>query len=374
MKAKDLCKTNVDGLPGLKTDNDYRVFYYRTRIDGKLYSKTINLTGKSWAKRDRIRNAIAEALAFKDSKLSGATDLFTADTKLDIIAGEYFKVQPSTQWTSERHRQYQQYIQPYIGGKSIGKIIPNDIDRIRKRMEAAGHGTQNKDGCSPRTIHKVLIQTLKPIMVYARDNGAITAVPAFNIKKPKSKKRVKDGIGKLSLLYRTIMELYADDPFYRALFLLAIQGRRWNEIRTLQWENIDFTRNFYTIEAEHNKIGEDQDYDLWHPIREALEELSEDTGLVFKSPVTGRELHSPKKQLARIKAAADMPELTMHLFRHIAVTALGENGVPGTVLSAALGHTDSTTVDKHYRTLNHLKGSKDASIAMDAIVDAEVVE
>jgi len=29
------------------------------------------------------------------------------------------------------------------------------------------------------------------------------------------------------------MTLYADDPFYRALFLFAWYGRIWNEIRTL---------------------------------------------------------------------------------------------------------------------------------------------
>ena len=36
-----------------------------------------------------------------------------------------------------------------------------------------------------------------------------------------------------------------------ALFLFALYGRRWNEIRTLCWEDIDFQKEVYTIRKEN---------------------------------------------------------------------------------------------------------------------------
>lgn len=376
MATKEQFKNSVDGIRGLKANSDFTRFRYRCKIDGKEYTKTLDYSGKGWTKRDRMKQARREAESFRDEKASGITDLFTPETKLDVIAKEYFEhACEKTKWTDERRRQYEHYIQPFIGRKAVGKIIRNDIDKIRSEMEKHGHGTQNSNGCSPRTIHKVLMQVLKPILVYAQENGAISTVPAIKLPgKRQRKKIVTDGMEKMATLYHTIMELYKDDPFYRGLFLFAIQGRRWNEIRTLRWQSVNFEQGYYTIEAEYNKIGETQHYDLWHPIREALAEQEDRSGLVFPSPVTGRELHSPKKQLNHIKRASGIDELTMHLFRHIAVTALGENGVPGTVLSAALGHVNSATVDKHYRTLNHLRGSKDATAALEQIIDAEVAE
>ncbi|WP_201351868.1 tyrosine-type recombinase/integrase [Hydrogenimonas urashimensis] len=376
MANKNQYSEKIEGIRGLKATPDFKRFRYRCKIDGQEFTKTFDYSDKEWTKRDRIRNARRAAEAFRDEKATNVTQIFSSDTKLDIIAKEYFdNACEQTEWTAHRKRQYELYIQPFIGKKPTGKIIRNDIDRIRASMEQAGRSKQNANGCSPRTIHKVLFQVLKPILVYAQENGAIDTVPAIKLPgKRQRKKTVTNGMEKLALLYHTVMKLYKNDPFYRALFLFAIQGRRWNEIRTLRWENIHFEHNYYTIEAQYNKIGEDQHYDLWHPIYEALESLEDRKGLIFKSPVTGKELHSPRKQLNRIKKASGMDNLTMHLFRHIAVTAMGENGVPGTVLSAALGHVNSATVDKHYRTINHLKGSKDATAALEKIIDVEVEE
>ena len=69
------------------------------------------------------------------------------------------------------------------------------------------------------------------------------------------------------------MNIYKDDGFYRGLFLFALYGRRWNEIRTLQWSDINFKQNTYTIRAENNKINENQTYELPEPITQAIATL-----------------------------------------------------------------------------------------------------
>jgi integrase len=172
----------------------------------------------------------------------------------------------------------------------------------------------------------------------------------------------------LALLYQTIFALYANDSFYRALFLFALYGRRWNEIRTLKWTDINFLKNTYTIRAENNKISIDQTYDLPVPIAEALSNIQSKSGLVFKSPITHQELFTPKKQLVKIKEASQIKELTMHYFRHILVSAMGESGVAATILSASLGHTNLNTVNQFYLSANHKKSSATANKAIEELL------
>jgi integrase len=169
------------------------------------------------------------------------------------------------------------------------------------------------------------------------------------------------------------MHLFRDDPFYRGLFLFALYGRRWNEIATLDWKDIDLLDNTYTIRAENNKIGQDQTYDLPFIILQAINEIKEDRrGLVFKSPITKEKLYSPKNKLRHLKEFVKMPELTMHYFRHILVSAMGEMGTAGTILSASLGHTNLDTVNQFYLSANHTKASQETNLTIDKLVSNRI--
>lgn len=54
-------------------------------------------------------------------------------------------------------------------------------------------------------------------------------------------------------------------------------------------------------------------------------------------------------------------------------TALSDVGMVGSVLSASLGHENMQTVDNHYRTANSLKGSKEATTAIEKILDTKII-
>ena len=367
----------VTELKGLRANKDYTRFHYRFKSNGREFYKTIDYTKKTWTKAERKRQARKEAEKYREDKLTEVENPFNPDTTLDYIAEQYFenKCTPS-EWTTARKRLYELYIQPHIGKKKASKIIENDINKIRKFMETHGYSKQNKNGSSIRSIEKVLLQTLKPILEYADNNGALTKrIPDITIpnRKRHRKKIVTNATDKISTLYTAIQSRYKDDPFYRALFMFALFGRRWNEIASLEWRDIDFHHNRYIIRAENNKVGIDQTYDLPMAIKAPLLEINDTHGLVFKSPRTGGKLHPPKKQLAKLRADTGIEELTMHYFRHILVTALGEMGTTATVLSASLGHTKAETVDEYYRTINHLKGSQDANKQLENIINVEVV-
>ena len=146
-----------------------------------------------------------------------SSDLFPShdNSRLNDVAEIYFeKACEISNWTNERKDVYRLYCKNGIGNKRIKDIRQVDIDSLRKSMEQKGQSKQTKNGCSPRTIKKVLVQILKPIMQYALDNKVLRDVP--NIKAPKQnrqKKIVVDAGVKLATLFKTIMTTYEDEPF-----------------------------------------------------------------------------------------------------------------------------------------------------------------
>lgn len=359
---------------GLKANKDFTRFYYRFKIEGKEYATIIDFSDKNWDKKTRKSNATIEAIKYKKAKAEWDMD-FTPETKFKALAEEYMKNKwdMDSRWSQEKLTMLKHYIYPHLKDKNASAIKERDIDKIRKNMEQTGYAKQNKNGCSPRTIRKVLLQVLKPILEYGLRNGALQRMPEIDVPKKTSKKEVSNGTEQLSILYKSIMTLYKDNPFYRGLFLFALFGRRWNEIRTLEWKDIDFNKLQYTIREENSKIKKQKTFILPISIQEALLDFRSKEGLVFKSPITGRELSLPKVQVKKLKKASGIQELTLHYFRHIMATALSDVGMVGTVLSASLGHDNMQTVDHHYRTANSLKSSKEATKAIEQILDTRTI-
>lgn len=357
---------------GIKADKEYKKFYINIKVDGKIIQKVLDYSDKDWDKKTRIAKAKLEVIDLKDKRLNSGLN-FNENSTLDQLKEIYFQHHSlKTDWSKELQNMYRLHIQQTLGSKKIKDIKKVHIDAIRVSMEQRGHSKQTANGCSYRTIKKVILQTLKPILKYAFDNNVISNLPPFDLppSSKKTKRVVKNASQKLATLYNIIIDLYKEDSFYRALFLFALFGRRWNEIRTIEWSDIDLQNNTYTIRAENNKINEEQTYSIPLPILSALNEIKDDhVGLVFKSSITTSTLSTPKRQLTKIKENANIPELTMHYFRHILVSAMGETGTANTVLSASLGHTSLQTVNDYYLSANHTKASAQANQAITKLLE-----
>ena len=371
--------------PGLKANKTFTRFFYRFKTNDITKRGLIDYTDKTWDKKEKIAQAKAEVLKIKAGvKSRSAVGIIDAvvntgrSPTLNDAADMYFNLKASgTAWSDERSTLYDLYCRNednkdfnVLGKVKLDELLLIHLDMLKKRMEISGHSKQTKDGVSIRTLKKLFVQTITPILKYAEQNKMISSPPVIEFERQKRQKKTVTGAKvQFVSLFNTINDLYSNDPFYKSLFLLALFGRRWGEVRTLHWEQIDFDNNTYTILAEHNKIGEDQTYDLAPMLAVPLLQIKDNhKGLVFKSPVTGKELFTPKKQLAKIKEKAGTPDLTMHKFRHILVSAMGESGVVGTVLSASLGHTNLDTVNDFYLTASHTKASQEANKAIEGIV------
>jgi len=313
---------------GLKANKTFTRFYYRYKVDNKSKRGIFDYAAKEWDKRTRVAKAKAELLNLKNKTVNSGLN-FNENSTLNQVSEIYFTIaRDQTDWTKELQSVYKTHCKDTIGKKRIKDIRKVHIDNLKKQMETKGFTKQTENGCAPRTIRKVLVQSLRPILEYTVENKVLEDIPTITVKLPKNKKKtVTSASQKLAALYKAIMEVYDNEAFYRGLFLFALYGRRWNEIATLEWRDIDLLNNTYTVKAENNKIGEEQTYDLPPVILEAINQITDEkVGLVFKSPVTGKKLYSPKKQLAKLRDFVDIPELTMHYFRHILVSAMGRDG------------------------------------------------
>ena len=348
---------------GIKASVDYKKFLFSFTHNGKRKRKVLDLSRKAWSKRDCIREARKAFIDFEDITMGDG--LFTPDTKLDVIMTAYFEneARGSAAYNKTRVNNYNLYIKPTLGNLAVSKISLNMLNEIKASMKIQGKSKQTKNGCKAKTINEVLWNTLLPILRYAMDNDAIDKIPPFKkLKSDSAKKEVTNATQTLANLYNAIMSRYSNDPYYRSMFLFALYGRRFNEIATLHTDDINLESETYTIRAVNSKIAIDKTFTLPQPLTDALQELDPDDGLVFHKVGANADakIWTPRKQLAKLKEDTDLPQLTMHYFRHIVSSALLEMGETSAVAAATLGHSNTATTEKYYATLNNEKSSAKA--------------
>ena len=330
---------------GLKADKDFKIFLYRCTIEGREYTKVINLSDKDWDKRTRVTVAKTEASSFRDKKINPITEI-DENIKLDDFKDEHFKHLPDTTWKQTKTNHYDNYITKSLGKIKVQSIKQMHIKRCIKEQEELG--------LKPRTV-KTTLEILNPLFKEAISNRLIDFNPCSGIvvKLPKTKKIVIGASQQLLEIFKAINKVYEDDIFYKSLYLFALHGRRKSEILNLRWENIDFANNTYLIEDTKN--DEHQLFILPIYIKELLEQFSQEMGYVYKSPTKpALPLSNIEKQTKKIKKI--IPNFTLHYMRNVIVSAMGEQGVSATLMSGALGHNNTNTLSK-YLSLNYSKGS-----------------
>lgn len=332
---------------GLNADNNYKKFFYRFKIDAKQYRGLIDCSDKTWGKKDRIKYAKDDV----SSKKEEAKSKIDTDATVNQIVDLYLATISETNYKKNRKSYYDRKVEPKLGKKKAKDILPMHIQEIVNE--------NIKNGDSPGTA-KQTIEILSPAFNIARANRIVVHNPCLDvkIKMPKTKKIVVNATERLTNIYKAITEEYADNPFYRAFFLLALQGRRKSEIINLRWEHISFEYDYYFL--ANTKNDEEQKVYLPPNVKDALLQFNQKDGWVFESPINkGTRLNDAKRQTAKLKEKLG-DWFTMHYTRNVMVSAMAEQGVDAIYMSGALGHNDPNTITK-YLTMNYMQGSKIAS-------------
>ena len=357
---KDFKKTKYKGV--YKSINKYPLKGYkyliRYKFQGKIYKRIVGYSIK-----DNLSDKTVSLILYKDIERLEQDVNPNEKITLDQLKEQYFKTLSDTEWKITKESFYQRYIKSKLGKTQIKKLKEFHITQLIKELE--------KRGLKPRTIRTV-IEILKPMLDFAVRNKMILSSPSqfIYVKVPSQKKIVTNATEKFKHIFEGINTYYQNNPFYRALFLFGFTGRRKSEILNLKWENIDLIKNYYWIEDTKN--SEKQKYPLPEFIKKPLLEIPDNkTGLVFKSPKTGKKIVNIDRQMNQLKNYLDMPELTLHYMRNIIVSSLAEQGTEAVYLSGILGHKDINTINK-YLSNNHYKSGEIGLNKIDDILDVEV--
>ena len=173
----------------------------------------------------------------------------------------------------------------------------------------------------------------------------------------------------MALLYKKFQEDYLKRPAYiptLAVEFASLTGFRVGEIAALKWEDISddcitvskaekYSRvtGLHTIGDTKNRRTRifpltDEIRDLLMRIRETEERYGYLTEFVF-SDENGRIFATKISDCAKVKSRqAGVPIKTIHSYRRTVSSKLKCNGVPSTVVSAMMGHSEQ--VNEHYYT------------------------
>lgn len=338
--------------PSLFSNTTFDKFFYNFKHSEKRYRAVLDYSSKNWSKQDRIRNAELELLKAREK----VENNINSDATVNAMVQRYLDTLPEGNYKKNRTSYYDRNVKPYLGSKKVSTVMPHHIQKIVDQ--------QIKNGDSPRTA-KQAIEILSPALRIARANQIMFHNPCedVKIKLPKTKKIVSNATERLKIVHDAIMSLYAHDPFYRAFFLLALQGRRRGEIINLLAQDVILDQDYYIIRDTKN--GEDQKIYLPPKVKEALLEFMPENGILFKSRVTGGKINTVHKQILKIREIAG-DWFSMHYTRNLIVSAMAEKGVESIHLSGALGHNDPNTIIK-YLSLNYTLGSRMASEMIDDV-------
>lgn len=355
-----------DGIYQHKTNT--KKFFFRVYLGNgsKEQKKKIYTVSGNKTPKQILDDAEIAFFAFKNEVLNMPTVAKPSDgITLNELYERYKEtVDMSKKWQKKKISDYNLHIKAPLGSKRLRDISNADIERIKAKMA--------ERGLSPRT-RKTINEILSPLFVFAEKNKYIAkgSSPEIDpVKIPSQKKIVISAAEKLQKLYVAINTVYADNPMYRAMFLIwLLLAKRKTETLYLRWENIDFENGYIWLTSDTTKTDENQRFYLPPEIKQVLLEFRESSGYIFKNYETGLPLENVYRQVKKIKEASGLPEFTPHYCRNLLVSAAHTRGVDTSNLSGALGHGDANTIND-YLTINYFNGSKETYNSVKGILPA----
>ena len=255
-------------------------------------------------------------------------------------------------------RSLELHIFPDIGQRPIVEIMPLEVLSLLQRLEAAGKYD---------TAHKVY-DVVNQVFSYAVRLRICVFNPAAELRrelaqvKQQSFHHLSDP-AEIGQLLRDI-DGYTGTPQVRILLKLSpYVFTRPAELRMMKWAELDWDNGIWEKSGEGERKGErmKNGLDFLIPLsRQAaalIEQMKPITGhydYVFWNKGTGQ----PFSEAAASKALHRLgykDKQTMHGFRHIASTALNEQGFNGDWVERQLAHKDPNQTRKTYNKAEYLE-------------------
>jgi len=260
------------------------------------------------------------------------------------LAAKYLEdYAPTKKSWKEDERRLNSYILPAFGNKPVEAVTRADVKALRATVARKGHVEANRVIALVSCMFN-LAETEWGFVPEGHPN------PARKIRK--FEEESKDRWVKQEEMPRLLAAIASEPNVYARHYLLLslLLGTRRSELLSAKWEHVDFSRRELRIpETKANRV-----HTLPLPpfaIR-LLQELPRQLGNPYVFP-------SPRKALAhtldvknewlRIRAQAELSDVTLHDLRRTCASWLAEAGVPLQVIGKVLNHADRSVTSIYAR-------------------------
>ena len=349
--------TDGDGLQLWVRHTGNKVWISAYRWQGKQQSLTLGkypvITLQQARQRNlEIKQLIHEGINPKEKKKEKLAEK-DGSRVFDTIAQAWYADRKTFLASSTFSRNYSAYmrdVKPVIGHKLIDDITSPDILAIGKSIEARG----------ANEMARRIMAEVGQIFKHAIRIGVATSNPAADlsaaIKPHKTQNHSRITSKELPQLLRGIDDYTGHITVKLGLWFLCYTFVRTNELRYMEWSEIDWKDKIWRIPADKMKMDRPHIVPLAPQVIDILQQIKElnfSEQYVFYNPSTRK----PYSQNAFINALYQMGykyKMTGHGFRGLASTTLHEQGFMHEAIELQLAHEQENKISKAYNGAQHL--------------------
>lgn len=355
---------------------EFYKFEIRTRLNGKLAKKIVEVKNKSFVKaleyvaslKDEFREDIKKYGTIRNKKKVEAKLEHIGKKTFLELAHEYIDYKIPTWKPNTRYNNKHALLQACecFHDRYLDEFTLQDIQHFINDM---------KHYYKANTIRGITV----PLRSFLTHNNIM--IDWKKIKQPTAEKihyhfELEDTKKIISAMREYSKMIIEGEVYYqhleiRNVFLFLLQGRRINEVLSLTFDNV--TSSTYTITAERSKIARSLTFDLTDELKEAIKQqrkISKDNKVFhFAQNTIRRHFYSLLKGLG-------YPRIRIHDIRHMIASTLLQNGTPIADISVMLGHQSVQTTERIYSTTAKEQATR-AVQALDNLVkpkEDDVVE
>lgn len=247
------------------------------------------------------------------------------------------------------------HIYQHIADLPVHEITAADLLNVLRKIEDSG---------ALEMLSKVT-QRVRQVFALAVIEGMIPANPASDLKSalktPVSRNYRHVSINEFPELLRKIDDydnIAGVYPVTRlAMQLLSLAFIRTKELRTLEWDDVNFDKQLFEIPAERMKMNQPHQVPLSTQSLAIIEELKTYTSESKYLFCQQNNKYKPMSENAVLYALYSLGyhgKMTGHGFRHIASTQLNEMGFRSDLIEKQLAHGDSNKIRAVYNKAQYL--------------------
>lgn len=301
-------------------------------------------------KNNEVRELIKQGI---DPKAQKYTTVDSGINQFANLAQQWHDKRKTTIKAGTFSRDYSLYerdIKPFIGDKDITTITPLEILDIAHRIENRGAGDMAR-----RAIGQI-----GQVFTYAMRLGIVTYNPTYKLSQALTPRQQKNfariTINQLPQLLNDI-DNYKGDPLTKlGFYLLAYTFVRTNELRFMQWSEVDWQGKLWRIPAERMKMNRPHIVPLAPQVLDILKQVKDlglsDTYVFFNS--SRQQPYSENVFTNALKKMGYRDVMTGHGFRGLASTTLHERQYMHEAIELQLAHDSESKTSKAYNGAKHL--------------------